>query len=124
MLNWALSAALGFEIVIRGAALGIQSEVGAPFENPDECNVAGEECVLSFDVSEYNGPFAQFVTRGYNGQFPGPTIRVSPGRPVGVTIVNALSDDDTELHPNMTNFHAHGLHVSPNGGILFWAHSE
>ena len=62
---------------------------------------------------------AQFLTRGYNGQMPGPTIRISPGSPLNVAIVNGLEEDDTGLSPNSTNFHAHGLHVDPGGDDVF-----
>jgi FtsP/CotA-like multicopper oxidase with cupredoxin domain len=44
---------------------------------------------------------------GYNGTSPGPTLRVSPGDVLRVTMANNL--DDT------TNLHTHGLHVSPEG---------
>jgi len=43
----------------------------------------------------------------YNGQFPGPTLRVHPGDTIKMTFVNKLEQD--------TNIHFHGLHVSPSG---------
>jgi len=115
-----IAAMCGFKAWLQLAdALGVQNVAGAPFENPDECNKAGEWCTLTLDVAEYNGPSAQFLTRGYNGQMPGPTIRISPGSPLNVAIVNGLEEDDTGLSPNSTNFHAHGLHVDPGGDDVF-----
>lgn len=58
----------------------------------------------------------------YNGVFPGPVMRVSPGDYLDVELVNslpALNDDCTAdvngPHGlNTTNLHPHGLHVSPD----------
>ena len=61
-----------------------------------------------------------FKGRTYNGQCPGPTIRVRAGDTLTIHLENALSaeDNDDGLHndyhrPNTTNIHTHGLHVSP-----------
>lgn len=43
----------------------------------------------------------------YNGGFPGPTLKVSPGDRLQIKLINSLSQ--------MTNLHTHGLHVSPSG---------
>lgn len=41
----------------------------------------------------------------YEGSFPGPTLRLSPGETLKVKLVNSLADH--------TNLHTHGFHVSP-----------
>ncbi len=47
------------------------------------------------------------TTYTFNGQGPGPTLRLQPGETLGVTLVNELDEP--------TNLHTHGLHVSPLG---------
>lgn len=70
-----------------------------------------------------------FRTRAYNGGIPGPTLSVLPGDTLKITLRNNLQAaisatlpctpaDCTDLngstfrHPNSTNLHTHGLHVS------------
>lgn len=75
------------------------------------------------------------VSQVYNGQFPGPSLIVSPGDTVGVHLRNRLrpnylpygasSEDPPPIFPgqpyavfpqplgNPTNLHVHGMHVSP-----------
>ncbi|MCA9863813.1 MAG: multicopper oxidase family protein [Thermomicrobiales bacterium] len=61
--------------------------------------------------------------RGYNGAIPGPTLRVKPGDRLALTLTNALPPNPDPMpenhnlphHFNTTNFHSHGLHVSPAG---------
>ena len=61
--------------------------------------------------------------RGYNGVIPGPTLRVKPGDRLALTLTNALPPNPDPMpqnhnlphHFNTTNFHSHGLHVSPEG---------
>lgn len=63
------------------------------------------------------------TTRTYNGMLPGPTLRVRPGDLLRVRLINDLppntdgSPQDINIphHPNTTNLHTHGLHVSPEG---------
>jgi FtsP/CotA-like multicopper oxidase with cupredoxin domain len=62
-------------------------------------------------------------TRCYNGQVPGPTLRMRPGENLRIRLNNDLTKDPD--HPcgpehlnqphcfNTTNIHTHGLHVSP-----------
>jgi FtsP/CotA-like multicopper oxidase with cupredoxin domain len=47
------------------------------------------------------------TTYNFNGQVPGPTLRLQPGETLGVTLTNQLDEP--------TNLHTHGLHVSPAG---------
>jgi FtsP/CotA-like multicopper oxidase with cupredoxin domain len=61
--------------------------------------------------------------RTYEGGIPGPTLRMRPGEVLRVRLVNALPPNADPVlldmglphHFNTTNFHAHGLHVSPSG---------
>jgi FtsP/CotA-like multicopper oxidase with cupredoxin domain len=61
--------------------------------------------------------------RGYDGQFPGPTLRVQPGDLLKIEMINDLPPNRDQApantdHPhqfNTINFHAHGTHVSPGG---------
>jgi len=64
-----------------------------------------------------------FPIRTYNGNTPGPTLRVNAGKALRVNLFNRLPAETAEefcpenqntLHANnTTNFHTHGLHVSP-----------
>ncbi|CAM9701353.1 unnamed protein product, partial [Phaeothamnion confervicola] len=69
------------------------------------------------------GPF-EFHTRAYEGSIPGPTLVLQPGDALSIRLENLLGDDASSheaaaenslRHPNETNLHTHGLHVSPSG---------
>lgn len=49
----------------------------------------------------------QASVKAFNGSLPGPTLRVSPGDTIRITMTNGLAAP--------TNLHVHGLHVSPLG---------
>ena len=61
--------------------------------------------------------------RSYEGNIPGPTLRLKPGDRLRIRLTNALppnpdpvpADMSLPHHFNTTNFHTHGLHVSPGG---------
>jgi len=61
--------------------------------------------------------------RTYEGAIPGPTLRVKPGDVVRIKLINDLPPNRDPApathsfphHFNTTNFHSHGLHVSPGG---------
>jgi len=61
--------------------------------------------------------------RSYNDELVGPTLRLRPGDTLIIDLKNELpneddsaSEDINEPHNfNVTNFHSHGLHVSPAG---------
>ncbi len=65
----------------------------------------------------------EITTRSYDGQMPGPTIRVKPGDVIGPRLTNDLAPEEREPPTdwpmnvphqlNYTNLHTHGLHVSP-----------
>ncbi len=68
------------------------------------------------------GGYRLFV-RTYDGKVPGPTLRMSPGDTLRITLINDLPPNldtaptymDQPHHLNTTNFHFHGAHVSPGG---------
>ncbi|MFT4036889.1 MAG: multicopper oxidase family protein [Thermomicrobiales bacterium] len=76
---------------------------------------------LAYAYQEIGG--YQLYLRGYNGAFPGPTLRAHPGDRLALTVTNALppnpdpqpASHDLPHHFNTTNVHTHGLHVSPAG---------
>jgi FtsP/CotA-like multicopper oxidase with cupredoxin domain len=61
--------------------------------------------------------------RSYDGMTPGPTLRARPGDLLRIRLVNELPpnrdplphDHNLPNRLNTTNFHTHGLHVSPDG---------
>jgi FtsP/CotA-like multicopper oxidase with cupredoxin domain len=78
---------------------------------------------LNMDAVKYVGPYASFTTRGYpspgNLGIPGPTIRITPGKHLTLTLNNKLGSNGNApstmnefRDPNTTNIHTHGLHVS------------
>jgi FtsP/CotA-like multicopper oxidase with cupredoxin domain len=70
---------------------------------------------------EFNGGI--ITTACYNGIIPGPTLKVRPGDTLTVHLTNRLPPNTDALpgdanipnHPNTTNLHFHGLHVSQRG---------
>ncbi len=65
----------------------------------------------------------QIYTRCYEGMVPGPTLCMSPGDILNIALENNLPPNTDPLPVNTslphlvnsTNFHTHGLHVSPSG---------
>ena len=61
--------------------------------------------------------------RSYEGTIPGPTLRVRPGDVLRIRLINDLPPNPDPVpvdmalphHFNTTNFHFHGVHVSPEG---------
>jgi FtsP/CotA-like multicopper oxidase with cupredoxin domain len=61
--------------------------------------------------------------RTYERTIPGPTLRVKPGDVLRIDLINDLPPDRDPMPEliatphrfNTTNFHSHGLHVSPSG---------
>ena len=77
---------------------------------------------LTVDILHFNQPSVpiSFVTRAYNHQFSGPTIRVRAGDTLHISLANHLGPDNDGPNnwfrlPNTTNLHLHGLHISPSG---------
>lgn len=66
------------------------------------------------------------IARSYDGLFPGPTIRVSPGSRLVVELENCLqgilnlsSPRNALRWANGTSLHVHGMHVSPEQDDVF-----
>lgn len=68
------------------------------------------------------GKFASIETPTYNGTLIGPTLKVKPGDTIKIDLVNDFPPNLTVQRmggfphdPFTTNFHTHGLTVSPQG---------
>ena len=86
--------------------------------------VSGAVVSVNLTVDAYHFATAdtpvKFFTRAYNGQLPGPVIRVSQGDTLRIQLTNRLGADidgplNTFHSANTTNLHLHGLHISPTG---------
>jgi len=98
--------------------------VGEALEQPTSVAVGADgstSATLTLDAALYEGPQYQIHTRMFNGDIPGPTLRVRQGGMLSVAFSNALEGDPegtvaTVMNsfgsPNITNMHTHGLHVS------------
>eukprot|EP00930_Biecheleria_cincta_P024337 TRINITY_DN17429_c0_g1_i2.p1 TRINITY_DN17429_c0_g1~~TRINITY_DN17429_c0_g1_i2.p1 ORF type:complete len:575 (+),score=74.44 TRINITY_DN17429_c0_g1_i2:32-1756(+) len=77
------------------------------------------EVTLKLQPVRLVGQGIDLITRAYDGMIPGPTIDVLPGDRLLIDLRNELEipigSDATNRyhHPNSTNLHVHGLHVSP-----------
>ncbi len=84
-------------------------EQGQAFAEPEE--LVASDGVLSGTFTVQRTRFAvggtEVVGRSYDGSFIGPTLVVSPGDRIELTIDNQL--------PEQTNIHFHGFHTSPSG---------
>ncbi|KNC74477.1 hypothetical protein SARC_12978 [Sphaeroforma arctica JP610] len=81
---------------------------------------------LTVSAGKVQGPFGiTYNSRLYNNVYPAPTIRCRAGDTVRVKLNNELQDNNStresemslnELHhPNSTNLHLHGMHISSEG---------
>jgi FtsP/CotA-like multicopper oxidase with cupredoxin domain len=116
-----------------------------PFQNPDVIQSKNGLLETSLEVKKAENKIADCVVnlRSYNGKLVGPTLRAKPGDTIRIKLINELDPIDPknqlsmndsrlvsetdctyelETHVNntphdfnVTNFHAHGLHVDPNG---------
>lgn len=85
------------------------TEQGKPFQAPrtlvSENGVLRARLVANESMVRVGG--RSVLGRAYNDSFPGPTLRLSPGDTLRLTLVNKLRFP--------TNMHFHGMHVSPSG---------
>ena len=105
--------------LVVGAALGIDTtSTGAAIEYP--AVIASTTVALSLSEYTYVGPACTQKTRSFaTDGVVGPTIRVSPGDTLTLTLSNQLAAsafDTASLHNNfrqidVTNLHTHGLHI-------------
>eukprot|EP00058_Branchiostoma_floridae_P013141 XP_002598629.1 hypothetical protein BRAFLDRAFT_67026 [Branchiostoma floridae] len=96
--------------------------VGDDLLRPDEYYSGNEtrlNVTLTVDIGDVTFDWLTFQRRLYNGKMPGPTLRVRPGDTLNIKLVNELGGNqearpnNSPRHPNNTNLHVHGLHVSP-----------
>jgi FtsP/CotA-like multicopper oxidase with cupredoxin domain len=74
-------------------------------------------------IGGQDGGEQPIYTRCYEGMVPGPSLRLRPGDVLNVALENNLppNNDPQPVNTslphlvNSTNFHTHGLHVSPSG---------
>jgi FtsP/CotA-like multicopper oxidase with cupredoxin domain len=97
----------------------------APFQNPEEIVSENGALTTTLEVKYGQNKIAGCDTylRSYNGKLVGPTLRVRSGDTIHINLINNLppelnpAETENENKPhafNITNFHTHGLHVSPN----------
>ena len=110
-------------MLLHGAGASIDTwTIGAPIAYPTVVKSSSTTVSASLTLAEatYVGPGVTQKTRLYNGEFPGPTIRVKPGDTLTVTLTNNLpvgALNTSSIHNkcrdlDKTNLHPHGLHVS------------
>jgi len=107
------------------ADAAIEFAPGAPFVEPEvRRSVNGELSTtlrLQYAYKDIGG--YRLFMRTYEGAIPGPTLRVKPGDVLRIKLINDLPPNRDPApathsqphHFNTTNFHSHGLHVSPSG---------
>ena len=98
---------------------------GKPFRAAPVLRPQGGTLTTDLTVDYHDTVIAGCQThlRGYDGALVGKTLRVRPGDTLSITLRNRLlpepgpqpSDINTPHNFNTTNFHSHGLHVSPSG---------
>lgn len=98
---------------------------GAPLEEPEVRRsvdgVLDTTITLKYAWRDVGG--YRLFMRTYDGKSPGPTLKVKPGDKLKIKLVNDLPPNRDAMPMNAavphqfnrTNFHSHGLHVSPSG---------
>jgi FtsP/CotA-like multicopper oxidase with cupredoxin domain len=104
----------------QGTARSANQSFVEPQELHNSSSVPGVfEASLEVGVTAVNvaGTMVNLLT--YNGQYPGPTIRIAAGDHLRIHFRNSLppTNDRNVLGfvRGVTNLHTHGLHVSPAG---------
>lgn len=91
------------------SGLSPQTRQGEKLRQPSELRSVDGQLQLRLDAAAgaalIGGKSASVL--GYNNEVPGPTLRLSAGDRLRVSLSNDLDDP--------TNLHVHGLHVSPGG---------
>jgi len=92
-----------------------------PSMYPDKDGVTRAK--LFYDLVDYVGASFTTVVRAFNGGLPGPTLHVEPGGSLELELINCLQlplgfhgkgSHNRYHHPNSTNMHTHGPHVTAN----------
>eukprot|EP00931_Biecheleriopsis_adriatica_P018005 TRINITY_DN12725_c0_g1_i3.p1 TRINITY_DN12725_c0_g1~~TRINITY_DN12725_c0_g1_i3.p1 ORF type:complete len:610 (-),score=105.37 TRINITY_DN12725_c0_g1_i3:194-2023(-) len=109
--------------------LGALPSMSAPLTFPTSIDAESGAINLNITPATIQIGNVSVTTYSYNGNVPGPTIRISPGAALSVAITNNMvsfiencSATNTWLlgaihlcKAATTNFHAHGVHVSGRG---------
>ena len=103
----------------------IDFKPGAPFVEPEIRRSANGELntTLRMQYAYKNIGGSRLYVRTYEGAVPGPTLRLKAGDVLRVKLINDMPpnrdcepvDHSLPHRFNTTNFHSHGLHVSPSG---------
>jgi len=120
----AVAAALALTAAAAASAALHEVQIpamGAPLPRPPvwRSQNGSLSVTASLDALRLLSPDVDLVTRGFSGSVPAPTIAVLPGDRLSILIKNELQTPfgpdafNKEHHPNNTNLHVHGLHVSP-----------
>jgi FtsP/CotA-like multicopper oxidase with cupredoxin domain len=98
---------------------------GAPFVEPEVRRSTNGELntTLRMQYAYKNIGGYRLHVRTYEGTVPGPTLRLKPGDVLRIKLINDMppNRDPAPIEHslphqfNNTNFHSHGLHVSPSG---------
>ena len=100
-------------------------EPGAPFVEPEVRRSANGELNttlrMQYAYKDIGG--SRLCVRTYEGTVPGPTLRLKAGDVLRIKLINDMPpnrdpepiDHSLPHQFNTTNFHSHGLHVSPSG---------
>lgn len=128
---WSVSCGSGETKVVTETETAQPWETNTPLRQPDVLSSADGVMSQPLDVVPNTRKIdnltiegcEEITTRSYNGQTPGPTIRVRPGDLIAPLLTNALAAEERDPPSswpqnvphqlNYTNLHTHGLHVSP-----------
>ena len=99
-------------------AVGLSAQYAAAqqcgtVKDPVQRNLQGT--VMRMAPATYRIGDTTYTTNVYNGQFVAPTLHMSPGQTVDMSVVNAMrpTKDQTAADVAVTNYHYHGLVVTP-----------
>jgi FtsP/CotA-like multicopper oxidase with cupredoxin domain len=120
-----LAAAACLLLLAPARAVVDYTATGAALEIPPTYTSSGGELAVSLSMAAflYTAPSgSSWYTRGFNGAFPGPLLRIRAGDTVRLTLTNELGAETVDMsgmeyhnqirQANTTNVHTHGLHVS------------
>ena len=103
---------------VRAQSLNRDASFSMPPETESGYSSTNVDLRVTEAVNTING--VELQHRAYNGRLVGPTIRLHPGTPLNVRLINNLRYARSGTHSpniphgfNITNLHTHGLHVSP-----------
>lgn len=113
--------------VSNGPGEMYEGSIYQPFQNPKEIKVNKNSnelmATLTVDYGTNSIAGCPVTLRSYNGDLVGPTLRIKQKSKMKIQLINNLppnpdnqnTDENVPHDFNTTNFHVHGLHVSPKG---------